>query len=212
MDSCPSLHEPPVLLALDLESVLVPEIWEAVAEKTGVHELRLTTRDMPDYDELMARRVALCRSNGLDLRSIRQTIETMEPLPGAVEFLSWARSRGPVVLLSDTFYEFASPLLERLGRPLLLCHTLEVDAAGFLVRHRPRMADSKRAAVRAFRALGFRVVAVGDSFNDIAMLSEADRGILLSPPPEVALRFSEYRVVDTLRSLQSVLVLGARHA
>jgi phosphoserine/homoserine phosphotransferase len=193
------------MLALDFESVLIPEIWVAVAESTGIRELKLTTRDMPDYEKLMPHRLALCRSNGLDLATIRRAIETMKPLPGASEFLAWARSRGPVVLLSDTFYEFASPLLAQLGQPLLLCHTLEVDPAGFITGYRSRIADGKRLAVRSFRAMGFRVVAVGDSFNDIAMLDEADRGIFLHPPLEVASRFTQYTVADDIQALQSLL-------
>lgn len=196
----------PLMLALDLESVLVPEIWLTVAERTGIGELALTTRDVSSYDDLMARRVALCRREGLTLTRIQRVIDTIEPLPEACQFLSWARARGPVMLLSDTFYEFASSLLEKLGQPTLLCHTLDIDAEGFISGYVRRIADSKPAAVRSLRALGFRVAAVGDSFNDLTMLAEADQGILLRPPDAVAEQNrSRFFVVDTLRELRRAL-------
>jgi phosphoserine/homoserine phosphotransferase len=195
----------PTILASDLEGVLVPEIWIAVAEKTGIERLRLTTRDEPDYDKLMHGRMAILRQHGLTLRDIQQVIATLEPLPGAAEFLAWARSQAQLIILSDTFYEFAAPLMVQLGHPTLFCHTLTVDTDGMLAGYQLRQADSKRRAVEALRALQFRVIAMGDSYNDTTMLAAADHGILFSPPPNVAAEFPNFPALYEYQALRKHL-------
>jgi phosphoserine/homoserine phosphotransferase len=175
----------PTLLVTDLEGVLVPEIWIAVAEETGIAELRLTTRDIPDYDQLMNHRIELLRAHHLTLDNIRTVIGAMEPLPGAKSYFERVRARQPCIILSDTFYEFAAPLMAKLDQPTLFCHTLEVDQDGMIVGYRLRQSDSKRAAVVSFQQLGFRILAVGDSYNDLSMLATADAGFLFRAPPQV---------------------------
>ncbi len=191
------------IVCLDLEGVLVPEIWIAFSERTGIAELRRTTRDEPDYDRLMAGRLALLRRHGLGLPDIQEVIAGMGPEPGARDFLDALRRSYQVVILSDTFYEFAMPLMAQLGFPTLFCHRLETDAQGFVSAYHLRMPDQKRAAVRAFQALAFRVIAAGDSYNDTAMLGEAHAGILFRPPQNVVDAFPQYPVVreyDALRA------------
>lgn len=187
---------------LDLEGVLVPEIWIGFAEQTGIEELRLTTRDVPDYDALMRRRLAILAERGLGLPDIQGVIARMGPLEGAPAFLAWLRERFQVAILSDTFYEFAAPLMRQLGQPLLLCNRLVVAEDGRIVDYRIRQKDPKRQAVRAFHELRYRVVAAGDSYNDTAMLAEADAGILFCPPDAVAREFPQFPVArdyDALR-------------
>ena len=185
----------PTIVALDLEGVLVPEIWIAVAERTGIDELRRTTRDEPDYDVLMRGRLELLEAHGLGLAKITEVIAGLTPLPGAVEFLDELRDRTQVVILSDTFEQFAGPLLAQLGRPTILCHRLVLDGDR-VAGYRLRMPEQKRAAVEAFRGLGYRVVAAGDSYNDTAMLLAADAGILFSAPPNVRAEFPDLPAVD----------------
>lgn len=193
------------LACLDLEGVLVPEIWIRVAEATGIDELRLTTRDISDYDELMRHRLRLLDQHGIRLSHIQEVIAAMGPMPGAAEFLDWLRTRFQVVILSDTFYEFAMPLMAQLGHPTLLCHRLKVDDD--LVRgYTLRQPDAKRAAVRAFHHLNFRVVATGDSYNDVAMLAEADAGILFRPPANVVAEFPRFPVVTDYAGLSEAFV------
>jgi phosphoserine/homoserine phosphotransferase len=190
------------LACLDLEGVLVPEIWIAVAERTGVPALRRTTRDEPDYGKLMRWRLGILDERGIRLPDIQAAIASLGPLPGAREFLDWLRERMPVVILSDTFQQFAAPLMRQLGWPALLCHALEVAADGRITDYRLRMPEQKRAAVRAFRTLRLRVIAAGDSYNDTAMLAEADAGILFRPPDNVAAAFPQFPVTrdyDQLR-------------
>jgi phosphoserine/homoserine phosphotransferase len=182
--------------------VLVPEIWIAVAERTGIEALRRTTRDEPDYDKLMRARLELLDANGLRLPDIQDVIGTLDPLPGAGAFLDWLRSRFQVVILSDTFYGFAAPLMRKLGHPTLFCHDLEVDADGRIRDYRLRMPDQKRASVEAFAALNFRVIAAGDSYNDTTMLTAADRGILFSPPDNVVAEFPQFPVTRTYDELR----------
>ncbi len=187
---------------LDLEGVLVPEIWIGFAEQTGIEELRLTTRDVPDYDALMRRRLAILAERRLGLPDIQGVIARMGPLEGAPAFLAWLRERCQVAILSDTFYEFAAPLVQQLGHPLLLCNRLVVAADGRILDYRIRQKDPKRQAVRAFHELRYRVVAAGDSYNDTAMLAEADAGILFCPPDAVAREFPQFPVArdyDALR-------------
>ncbi len=189
------------LACLDLEGVLVPEIWINVAERTGIEALRLTTRDVPDYDELMRGRLALLDQHGLRLPDIQRVIAGMGPLDGAREFLDWLRERFQVVILSDTYYEFALPLMRQLGWPTLFCHRLEV-ANDRVVNYVLRQADSKRAAVRAFHDLNFRVIAAGDSYNDTAMLAEAEAGILFRPPQNVIDEFPRFPVAWTFEDMR----------
>jgi len=183
------------IVALDLEGVLVPEIWIAVAERTGIDELRRTTRDEPDYDVLMRGRLELLESHGLGLAKITEVIAGLAPLPGAVGFLDELRDRTQVVILSDTFEQFAGPLLAQLGRPTILCHRLVIDGDR-VAGYRLRMPEQKRAAVEAFHGLGYRVVAAGDSYNDTAMLLAADAGILFKAPPNVRAEFPDLPAVD----------------
>ncbi len=190
------------IACLDLEGVLVPEIWIGVAERTGIDALRATTRDVPDYDELMRRRLAVLAEHRLGLPDIRSVIDGMEPLEGAKEFADWLRERFQVVILSDTFYEFSWPLMRRLGFPVLLCHRLEVDADGAIAGYRLRQKDPKRRCVQAFRGLNYRVVAAGDSYNDVTMLEEADAGILFRAPESVVREFPQYPAVDSYAELR----------
>lgn len=186
---------------LDLEGVLVPEIWIRVAEATGVEQLRLTTRDIADYDELMQYRLRVLAEHGIALSQIQAVIAEMGPMPGASEFLDWLRERFQVVILSDTFYEFAMPLMAQLGYPTLLCHRLEVHDDQ-VVGYSLRQPNAKRAAVQAFHGLNFSVVATGDSYNDTAMLTEADAGILFRPPANVIAEFSQFPVVTDYEQLK----------
>jgi phosphoserine/homoserine phosphotransferase len=188
---------------LDLEGVLVPEIWISFAERTGIEELRLTTRDVPDYDALMTRRLSILEENHHGLPDIQEVIGGISPLPGAREFLDWLRERAQVVILSDTFYQFAAPLMRQLGWPTLFCHRLEIGEGGRVSNYHLRQRDGKRQAVRAFQQLNFRVIAAGDSYNDTTMLSEADVGILFRPPDNVIEEFPQFPVTRSYDELQS---------
>jgi phosphoserine/homoserine phosphotransferase len=196
----------PTIIASDLEGVLVPEIWIAVAEKTGIAALRRTTRDEPDYGVLMRGRMQILREHGLTLRDIQQVITTLDPLPGAAEFLEWARGQAQVIILSDTFYEFAMPLMRHLSYPTLFCHTLHVDADGMLVGYELRQADSKRRAVEAFKSLNFRVIAMGDSYNDTTMLTAADHGFLFCPPDNVVAEFPQFPALYEYAALRERMI------
>jgi phosphoserine/homoserine phosphotransferase len=193
------------IVALDMEGVLVPEIWIAVAERTGIDDLRRTTRDEPDYDVLMRYRLDLLERHGLTLPAIQEVIGGLAPLPGAVEFLDELRARTRVVILSDTFEQFADPLIRQLGRPMLLCHRLEVDD-GRISGYRLRMPDQKRAAVIAFQSLNYRVVAAGDSYNDTSMLLAADAGFLFHAPPNVVAEFPQLPAFDDYDALLAALL------
>jgi phosphoserine/homoserine phosphotransferase len=198
------------IVCLDLEGVLVPEIWIAFSERTGIPELRRTTRDEPDYDKLMRGRLDILRRHGLGLPDIQGVIAGMRPEPGAKEFLDALRRSYQVVILSDTFYEFAMPLMAQLGMPTLLCHRLEADAQGFVSGYHLRMPEQKRAGVQAFKALRFRVIAVGDSYNDTAMLREAHAGILFRPPHNVVAEFPEFPAVHEYPALRAAIDAAAR--
>lgn len=193
------------IVCLDLEGVLVPEIWIEFSRRTGIPELSRTTRDEPDYDKLMRFRIGLLEKHRLGLPDIQGVIAGMGPMPGAREFLDELRSRFQVVILSDTFYEFARPLMAQLGMPTLFCHRLEVDATGFVRNYHLRMPDQKRAAVNAFRALNFRVIAAGDSYNDTAMLGAAHAGILFRPPASVAAEFPQFPVTRDYAELAAAI-------
>jgi phosphoserine / homoserine phosphotransferase len=190
------------VICLDLEGVLVPEIWIEFSRCTGIPELSRTTRDEPDYDKLMRFRIEILRQHKLGLPDIQKVIGTMRPLPGAGEFTEWLRERFQVVILSDTFYEFAQPFMRQLAWPTLLCHRLEVDAKGYITNYRLRMPDQKRAAVAAFRTINLKTIAAGDSYNDTSMLKEADAGIFFCPPDNVIAEFPQFPVTrdyDRLR-------------
>lgn len=193
------------LVCLDLEGVLVPEIWIAFAERTGIPELRRTTRDEPDYDKLMRYRLELLKSHKLGLPDIQQVIAGMGPLPGAKDFLDALRRDYQVIILSDTFYEFAMPLMAQLGFPTLFCHRLEVDADGWVVNYQLRLPNQKQEAVRRFKELNFKVIAAGDSYNDTAMLGEAHAGILFHPPQNVIDAFPQFPVTLSYAGLRAAI-------
>ncbi len=191
------------IACLDLEGVLVPEIWIEFAEKTGIEALKATTRDIPDYDELMQQRLRLLDENGLTLPQIQEVIATLTPLTGAAEFVDWLRERFQVVILSDTFYEFSQPLMRQLCFPTLLCHRLESDGQGRIVNYHLRQKDPKRQSVKAFHSLNYRCIAAGDSYNDTTMLSEADAGILFKAPENVIAEFPQFPAVHTYEELKA---------
>ena len=190
------------IACLDLEGVLVPEIWIAFAERTGIESLRATTRDVPDYDVLMKQRLRILDEHKLGLPDIQAVIAGIKPLEGAVEFVDWLRERFQVVILSDTFYEFAQPLMRQLGWPTLLCHKLEADEQGRLVNYRLRQANPKRQAIVALKSLYYRTIATGDSYNDTTMLAEADAGILVHAPDNVIREFPQFPAVHTYADLK----------
>ena len=193
------------IVTLDLEGVLVPEIWIAFAEKTGIEQLKLTTRDIPDYDELMTGRLAILNEHGLKLADIQEVIGTLAPLEGAKAFLDELRSITQVVILSDTFLEFAKPLMEQLAWPTIFCHDLEIDAEGRVAKYRLRQPDQKRKAVAAFRSLNYRVIAAGDSYNDTTMLGEADTGFLFRSPDNVKAEFPQFRSAEKYDELMGLI-------
>jgi phosphoserine/homoserine phosphotransferase len=185
------------VVCLDLEGVLVPEVWIAVAEATGIAELRLTTRDIADYDELMRHRLRILEARGLTLADVQAVIATMAPLPGAADLVAWLNRHFQLVVLSDTFYDFAAPLMAQLDNPVLFCHNLVTDADGRIVDYALRLPSQKPAAVAAFQNLNFQVFAAGDSYNDTAMLNQADVGVLFQPPAQVAAQFPHLPVTWT---------------
>ena len=190
------------IACLDLEGVLVPEIWIAFAEETGIEELNRTTRDEPDYDVLMNYRLDILRQHGLGLNEIQEVIATLKPLDGALDFVNWLRERFQVVILSDTFYDFASPFMKQLGYPTLLCHKLEADDKGMLVNYHLRQANPKRQAIVGFKSMYYRTIAAGDSYNDTTMLTEADAGILFHAPQNVIDEFPQFPAVHTFADLK----------
>ncbi len=194
------------IVCSDLEGVLVPEVWISVAQATGIEALKLTTRDIEDYDQLMQYRLEHLRKHRLSLADIVKVIESLKPLPGALEFLSWLRSEFQVVILSDTFYEFAAPLMRQLGYPTLLCHRLKVDADGFIEDYIIRQKQPKKKAVKAFQQLNYTVLAMGDSFNDIDMLKEADRGFFIHAPESIRAQFPEFTSTCNYQELKRALV------
>lgn len=190
------------LVCLDLEGVLVPEIWINFAKRTGIKALEATTRDIPDYDVLMRQRLGILREHKLGLPDIQDVIAGMGPLPGAAEFVAWVREHFQLIILSDTFYEFAHPLMRQLGWPTIMCHKLETDATGMITNYVLRQPDQKRAAVKAFHSLNYRVIAAGDSYNDTGMLAEADKGILFDAPENVIREFPQFAVTRNYEELK----------
>ena len=199
-----------LVVCLDLEGVLMPEVWVDVAERTGIPELRRTTRDDPDYDKLMRYRLDILDANGLTIDDITDVIEGMQPLEGAVEFLDHLRSKWQVIILSDTFSQFAGPMMDKLDRPTLLCHTLEIDEesrriTGWTIR----LEDQKRHAVEALRGMNFNVIAAGDSYNDTSMLATANAGILINPPSNVTDEFPQFPVATDYGGLLAAIEAAA---
>ena len=192
------------IICSDLEGVFIPEIWINVAERTGIDDLRLTTRDISDYDVLMKRRLSILDANGLKLKDITDVIATIDPLPGAKDFLDWLRAQTQVVIVSDTFVEFARPLMKKLGWPTLLCHGLTIDEDGAIADYNLRQADGKRKVVQAFKGLNYDVLAMGDSYNDISMLKEAHQGILFRPPQNVIDEYPQFPVTTTYDELREI--------
>lgn len=190
------------LACLDLEGVLVPEIWIKFAEKTGIEALKDTTRDIPDYDVLMRQRLRILDEHNLGLNEIQEVIATLSPLEGAVDFVNWLRERFQVIILSDTFYEFSQPLMRQLGFPTLLCHRLQTDSTGKVTGYTLRQKDPKRQSVLALKTLYYRVIAAGDSYNDTTMLGEADAGILFHAPENVISEFPQFPAVQTFDDLK----------
>ncbi len=195
----------PVITCLDMEGVLFPEIWLAVAEKVGVQELRLTTRDIADYDVLMKKRLEVLRAQGITLQDICEVVSTISPLPGVPEFMAWLRERSQIIILSDTYYEFVGSLMKQLQFPTIFCHTLEVDSKGFIINYSLRQQDQKRKAVSALKSLGFRVLAGGDSYNDVSMLKEADAGFFFCPPDSIVQEFPQFPVARSYSKFQEHL-------
>lgn len=193
----------PVIACLDLEGVLVPEIWINVALKTGIEELKITTREMPDYDALMKRRLAILDQHKLTIADIQSVIDKMGPLEGAPDFIRWLRERCQVIILSDTFYQFALPLMRQLGFPTLFCNQLEIDGQGRIANYHMRMQNQKKHSVAAFKSLNFFTMAAGDAYNDTAMLGEADAGFFFRPPDHLPKEFPQFPVTQTYRELEA---------
>ena len=191
------------IICSDLEGVFVPEIWINVAIKTGIEELKLTTRDISDYDVLMKGRLAILKQHGLTLQDIQKVITSLSPLPGACEFIDWVRSKTQLILVSDTFIEFAGPLIEKLGQPTLLCHQLTTDSSGMITEYNLRQKEAKKKVVEALHNLNYKVIAVGDSYNDIAMLRKADHGILYNPPQNVIDENGDLEIVNSYEDLKT---------
>jgi len=192
-----------MLACLDLEGVLIPEIWIAFAEKTGIEQLRLTTRDIPDYDELMRGRLKILDDNNLKLPDIQKVIGTLQPMDGAYDFLNWLKSEFQVIILSDTFYQFAGPLMAQLDYPTLFCNSLEVASDGRIVNYHLRQNDGKTQAVAALKSLNFKVIASGDSYNDTGMLKEADAGVFFMPPDSIIAEFPQFKVTRNYVELKA---------
>lgn len=193
------------IVCSDLEGVFVPEIWINVAEKTGIDELKLTTRDISDYDVLMKKRLDILKQNKLKLKDIQDVIDEMEPLPGALEFLNWLRSQTQVIVVSDTYVQFTGPLMKKLGYPTLFCHTLEVSENNSVTGYKLRQKEGKKKTVQALRSLKYNIIAMGDSYNDIDMLREADMGILFCPPQNVMDEFPELPVTTDYGQVRQIL-------
>ena len=194
-----------LVVFLDLEGVLIPEIWDGLAELNNIEELRLTTRDIADYDELMKHRLKICEQYRLTMRDIHKVVENIEPLDGASEFLIWLRERNEVLILSDTYREFIRPLLHKLQYPTVLCHSLKLDANSRIIDYCLRMKDQKRLAVKAFNELNYYSIAVGDSYNDINMLKEANHGILFRTTEKIAGEFPDFPVTHNYEELRNAL-------
>ena len=195
-----------MLACLDLEGVLLPEIWIKFAEKTGIEELKLTTRDIPDYDELMRGRLSILKQKNLKIKDIQDVISTLSPLGGAVDFLNWLKSEFQVIILSDTFYQFAGPLMKQLSYPTLFCHNLIINDEGVIVDYKLRQQDQKTKAVKALQGLNLQVISAGDSYNDTGMLQQADGGILFCPPQRVIYEFPQFPVARNYEEFKQLFI------
>ena len=193
------------IVVADLEGVFLPEIWINVAEKTGIEELKLTTRDISDYDVLMQKRLSILDENNLKIQDIQDVIATLEPLEGAKEMLDWIRSQTQIIILSDTFEEFAAPLMKKLGYPALLCHNLTIDDSGRITQYNLRIDNQKKKAVDAFKAMNYNVIGFGDSYNDIGMIQSANTGFFFRPPESVTVDFPDVPVVQNYQELKTML-------
>ncbi len=193
------------IICSDLEGVFTPEIWINVAEKTGIKELRLTTRDISDYDVLMRRRLAILDEHNLKLKDIQNVIATMEPLEGALEFINWIRSLTQIIVVSDTFVQFASPLMRKLGWPTLFCHSLSLNGDGSIKSYNLRQPDGKRQTALALKNLRYQIIGIGDSYNDISMLKAADKGILFRPPQNVIDEYPDFPVKHDYEGLKEII-------
>jgi phosphoserine/homoserine phosphotransferase len=193
------------IVCSDLEGVFVPEIWVNVSHHTGIDELKITTRDISDYNILMKRRLELLKKYGLTLRDVQNVISLLKPIPGALEFIDWLRTKTQLIVVSDTFSEFAEPLIRQLGRPTLFCHHLTTDTDGNITNYNLRQEDGKKHVVEALQSLNYKVIAVGDSYNDISMLKKADHGILYNPPQNVADEHKDLQVIKTYASLKRII-------
>jgi phosphoserine/homoserine phosphotransferase len=195
-----------MIACLDLEGVLLPEIWIKFAEKSGIDELKITTRDIPDYSKLMRARLQILQSHKLKINDIQEVIKTLTPLEGAKEFLLWLKSEFQVIILSDTFYEFSGPLMKQLDYPTLFCHQLVIDNKGSIIDFHLRQEDQKTKAVKALQGLNFKVISAGDSYNDTGMLKQADSGILFCPPESVIKEFPQYPIAKNYIEFKALLM------
>ncbi len=193
------------ILVADLEGVFLPEIWINVAKKTGIDELKLTTRDISDYDVLMTKRLSILKENNLKIQDIKDVIATLEPLDGALEMLDWIRQESQIIILSDTFEEFAKPLMAKLNFPALLCHNLTIDVEGTIVDYNIRINNQKKEAVKALKGLNYHVIAFGDSYNDIGMIQEANQGFFFQPPESVIKDFPQIPVTRNYHELKTMI-------
>ncbi|MDR2887219.1 MAG: bifunctional phosphoserine phosphatase/homoserine phosphotransferase ThrH [Bacteroidales bacterium] len=194
------------IVCSDLEGVFIPEIWINVAQHTGIEKLKLTTRDISDYDVLMKGRIEVLKQNRITLSDIQSIIARMEPLPGAVDFLDWLRSKLPTVIVSDTFHEFADPVMVKLNSPTLLCHHLTTDSAGMITGYNLRQHNAKQKVAQAFQNLNYKVIATGDSYNDLAMLRQADASILYRPPQNVAAENTDIPIAHSYEELKETIL------
>jgi phosphoserine/homoserine phosphotransferase len=193
------------IICSDLEGVFVPEIWVNVSKQTGIDELKLTTRDINDYNVLMKRRLEILKQHGLTLQDVQKVISQLKPLPGALEFVDWLRSRTQLIIVSDTFMEFADPLIKQLGRPTLFCHNLTTDSAGNITNYNLRQKDAKRMVTEALQSLSYKVIAIGDSYNDISMLRKAEVGVLYNPPQNVIDEHSDLMIARSYNELKLII-------
>ena len=193
------------IICSDLEGVFVPEIWIEVSKFTGIGELKLTTRDINDYDVLMKHRLDILHKNNLTLDVIQHVISGIDPLPGALEFITWLRKKTPLIIVSDTFTEFADPVMKKLGRPVLFCNNLTVKGNGEITGYKLRQQESKMNVARAMQSLNYKVIGIGDSYNDINMLKQADTGILFRPPPKVISEYGDLPVVSSYEELKKII-------
>ncbi len=193
------------IIVADLEGVFLPEIWVSVAEKTGIEALKLTTRDISDYDVLMTKRLSLVRENNLKIQDIQQVIATLQPLDGALDILTWIRAEAQIIILSDTFLEFAQPMMAKLDYPTLFCHNLTVDNQGNITGYNIRINNQKTQAVKALQGLNYHVIAFGDSYNDLGMIQEADQGFLFNPPDSIVADYPQIPVTRNYRELKAMI-------